>query len=51
MTHDTVANLEASDAISNFDYLAGEIAAEDEGIFDPGGECCEMMDNARISTS
>jgi hypothetical protein len=29
---DMIANLEASDTLSNLDYLAGEIAAEDEGI-------------------
>jgi len=36
MAYDTVANLEARDALSHLDDLAGEIAAHDEGIFDPG---------------
>jgi hypothetical protein len=33
---DTATNFEARHALSYLDYLTGEIAAHDEGIFDPG---------------
>jgi len=48
MTYDTVAKLEARDAVPHLDDLAGEIAAHDEGIFDPSehhvaGDLCEPI--------
>lgn len=44
LAHDTVSDFEARDVVADLNYLASNIAAEDEGEFDPAEcEACALI--------